>query len=184
MNTPHVHVYYYYFFLKHLQRRIIALHRRPGVSIVFTGPTFRTSDKPPPNHERRKGEGFSLSKLMGQDEILDPNTRKMLGHNVYYVFIGLYGLYVNGLSSVSPIGLYDMTNGVMGFTYGLGCVENCVFSTYKMFVVLYHSKDIWKCIEVTGLDFNVYGIYDRNIFKNVEENVPAHLARSFLLQLT
>lgn len=117
---------------------------------------------------RRENEyifSFTLSKLTGLYQILDPDSRKMFGHNVYHVFVWLFGLYVIGLMSVFLIGLYDMTDDAMAFTYGLGCVENCVFSAYKIFMVVYRSEDVRKCIEVAGLDFIAYGKYDRSIFE-------------------
>lgn len=109
---------------------------------------------------------LALSKYIGLYQILNPNTKKVFGYNIYHVIILVSGLIVVGHSSFLPIALYYMTNDPTSMSFNIGCVENLVFSNYKILMILYYSKEIWKCIEVTGIKYLKYEKYNRNIFKN------------------
>lgn len=109
---------------------------------------------------------LKLSKLVGLYQILDPNTGKMFGYNVYRVIVVLFSLTLFGVATFFPMSLYYLKNDVMAFTFNLGCSQNLAFCSYKMILILYHTGDIWECIEVTGLEFIAYEKYDRNVFND------------------
>lgn len=141
--------------------------------VLFTGPTLRT---PGANRQTMDAEkeneyilNLKLSKLVGLYQILDPDTKKMFGYNVYHIVVVLFSLVLFGVATFFPISMYYLTNDVMAFTFNLGCSQNLGFCSYKMILILYYSNDIWKCVEVTGLGFIAYEKYDRNIFKNCRE---------------
>lgn len=109
---------------------------------------------------------LKLSKLMGLYQILDPNTIRIFGFNVYHIGIVFISLYMMAISMWCSISLYYLTNDINAFVFYFGCVQNYMFSCYKIIQILYYSKDIWKCIDITSVRFLSYQYYDKSIFKN------------------
>lgn len=109
---------------------------------------------------------FKLARLVGLYQILDPTTFTLFGYNGYHILMGLFSLYLYFMSSLCPISLYYLMNDVIAFTFYVGCVENYLFSCYKIIIIVHHSKDIWNCIDVTSFNFMSYRHYDRRIFVN------------------
>lgn len=109
---------------------------------------------------------LKLSKLMGLYQILDPNTIRIFGHNVYHIGLVFVSLYMMAISMLCPIGLFYLMNDINAFVFYLGCIQNYVFSCYKIINLLYYSNDIWKCTDISSVKFLSYRYYNRSIFKN------------------
>lgn len=109
---------------------------------------------------------WKLAKYMGIYQILNPETVKIFGYNVYHVFAFFGVLCLSSISMLCPFGMVQLIKEENFFTFYLGCVINLLFSCYKMIIIAYHSKDIWDCIDVTSLNLLSYHHYDRNIFRN------------------
>lgn len=109
-----------------------------------------------------------LTKILGLYQILNPrDVFKIFGYNVFHVFVVLIGLPMIIISMLSPVGLYNLRNDkIITFILYFGYVNNFLFSCYKTVLILYHSKDIWKCVSVTRCDFMSYQHYNRNVLVN------------------
>lgn len=109
---------------------------------------------------------FILLKCIGLYQIIDPNTKKLFGYNLYHIFICLFGLILFCITSMFPISLYYWSKDFVAIVYTIGCSENLIFSYCKMLLILYYSQDIWNCMDVTNINFITYEKYNRNVFKN------------------
>lgn len=112
---------------------------------------------------------LKLAKLIGLFQIVDPNTTAVYGYNVYRVGIVVFVFYLLAVSSMFPLGLYHTANDVYTFIYYFGCVSNHFFCCYKVLNVLYHSGDIWKCMDVASFKSMSYRHYDKTIFDRRRE---------------
>lgn len=118
-----------------------------------------------PNKEKQYNSNFRLTSLIGLYQILDPSNDIFCGYNVLHIIILFFGTIMLALSMLLPIGLYYLINDVTACSFYFALVENLLFSFYKIVIVIYNSKSIWKCIEV--LNFNKsHRHYNLSIFKN------------------
>lgn len=109
---------------------------------------------------------INLTKLFGLYQILNPNTTKIFGYNMYHIIIVLIGLLLFAVSMLSPIGLYNLSSNMTEFSFPFGFIYNMLFSCYKMMIILYYSKDVWHNIVVTRFNFMSYQYYNIQLFKN------------------
>lgn len=117
-------------------------------------------------HEKQYIFNMKLAKIMGLYQILTPNSTSIFGYNIYHIVIVFFGSFMFVISMLFPIGLLYLRNDMIALMYYMGCISNFILSSYKMGNILYYSKDIWKCIDVTNFYFISYKHYDRNLFKN------------------
>lgn len=105
----------------------------------------------------------SLAKMIGFYHILNPETIKYRGYNVYHIIIvALFVFYVCPLTTVFSINtVYYWANNTMASVMYLLVTENCLLICYKMTVIIYYSKDIWNCTEVIRFDFMSYKFYNK-----------------------
>ncbi|XP_060876259.1 odorant receptor 46a-like [Metopolophium dirhodum] len=109
---------------------------------------------------------MKLARIMGLYQILIPNSTSIFGYNIYHIVIVFLLSFTFAISMLFPIGLLYLRNDIIAIMYYMGCISNFLLSCFKMVNILYHSKDIWKCIDVTSFNYISYKHYDRNVFKN------------------
>ncbi|XP_016661271.2 uncharacterized protein LOC103309944 [Acyrthosiphon pisum] len=109
---------------------------------------------------------MKLARIMGLYQILFPNSTSFFGYNIYHVVTVFFVSFTFAISMLFPIGLLYLRNDIIAIMYYMGCISNFLLSCFKMVNILYHSKDIWKCIDVTSFNYILYKHYDRNVFKN------------------
>lgn len=109
---------------------------------------------------------MKLARIMGLHQILTPNHITICGYNIYHIVIVFFGSFMFAISMLFPFGLLYLRNDIIAIMYYMGCISNFILSSCKMGNILYHSKDIWKCIDVTNFYYISYKHYDRNLFKN------------------
>lgn len=109
---------------------------------------------------------MKLARAMGLYQILNPNSTKIYGHNIYHIVVLVFGSFMFAASMLFPIGLVHLRNDMIAFMYYNGCISNFLLSCYKISNILYYSDIIWQCIDVTSFYFISYKHYDRNVFKN------------------
>ncbi|KAF0766000.1 odorant receptor 46a-like, partial [Aphis craccivora] len=117
-------------------------------------------------HEKQYIFNMKLAKIMGLYQILTPDSISIFGYNIYHIVIVFFGAFMFVISMLFPIGLLYLRNDMIALMYYMGCISNFILSSYKMGNILYYSKDIWRCIDVTNFYFISYKHYDRNLFKN------------------
>lgn len=108
---------------------------------------------------------FKLSKWVGLYQILDPTAAKLYDHNVYHIIVIIFSVYICSISAMCPICLYYLTNDAIAFSFYFGSVEQFLFAVFKILRVVYHSKDLWKCITNTSFKTMSYGRHSRIIFE-------------------
>jgi len=109
---------------------------------------------------------LTFLRLMGLYQILDPNTVKIYGYNIHHIVIMIFVSFLFVVSMLFPIGLIYLRNDITAFLYYGGCLSNFMLSCFKIFKVMYCSKDIWKFIDVTRYYLNTYKHYNINVLKN------------------
>lgn len=109
---------------------------------------------------------MKLARIMGLYQILIPNSFSIFGYNIYHIITVFFVSFTFAISMLFPIGLLYLRNDIIAIMYYMGCISNFLLSCFKMVNILYHSKDIWKCIDVTSFNYISYKNYDRNVFKN------------------
>ncbi|XP_050057787.1 uncharacterized protein LOC126550395 isoform X2 [Aphis gossypii] len=95
-----------------------------------------------------------LARRIGLYQILDSKTIKYRGKNVYHIFIAFIALYwcvILIVFSVSSVH-YWTNNMTISIDY-FWKAENTLFIIYKMWIVIYHSNDIWNCLSITWYGF-------------------------------
>jgi len=95
-----------------------------------------------------------LAKLTGFYQILDPETIKCRGRNAYQIFVAFVLFYLLVISialfvSCLSLWTYYTSMSVMGFLEA----TNSFYACYKMWIVIYRSNDIWKCLSITRYGF-------------------------------
>lgn len=114
---------------------------------------------------------LNLLKRLGVYQILNPETRNIFGYNVYHVVSVFIALPMLVVSILCPFGLYHLLNDITAFILYFGSVNNYLFSCYKMYIIVIHSKDIWDCVDVTRRDFMSYQKYDATVFNNWQNRI-------------
>ncbi|XP_022160392.1 uncharacterized protein LOC111026600 [Myzus persicae] len=109
---------------------------------------------------------MKLARIICLYQILIPNSTSIFGYNIYHIVIVIFGSFMFAISMLFPIGLLYLRNDIIAIMYYMGCISNFLLSSFKMGNILYHAKDIWKCIDVTSFNYISYKHYDRNVFKN------------------
>ncbi|CAI6364119.1 unnamed protein product [Macrosiphum euphorbiae] len=109
---------------------------------------------------------MKLARIMGLYQILIPSSFSIFGYNIYHIITVFFVSFTFAISMLFPIGLLYLRNDIIAIMYYMGCISNFLLSCFKMVNILYHSKDIWKCIDVTSFNYISYKNYDRNVFKN------------------
>ncbi|CAI6364349.1 unnamed protein product [Macrosiphum euphorbiae] len=101
-----------------------------------------------------------LAKMFGFYQILDTESATFLGrHNVNYTFFVFLIVYECLISAIVFLnGLYYCTNNIIEAMFYFGFMGNAMYASYKMYLILYHSKVIWDCFSATKFDFTSYGV--------------------------
>lgn len=95
-----------------------------------------------------------LAKYIGLDHILNPDSAKLNGYNVYHVVSVFLIIYVILVSIITCInGLYYWKAHRNEAILYFGIAETCLFSSYKMSTIIYRSKDISECLSISRFDF-------------------------------
>lgn len=120
--------------------------------------------------DRKEGNQYlfnlKIGRLLGLYQILNPDTTKIYGCNVYHIIIWFIILITFAVTLLSPFDLYKRKNDPSAFTYHIGAISNVVLSSCKMINILYNLKDIWKSLDIANIYFLKYQYYNINIFKN------------------
>ncbi|KAL5236083.1 hypothetical protein ACI65C_003493 [Semiaphis heraclei] len=116
------------------------------------------------NEENLHLFNIKLARVTGLYQILDPGTIKFRGRNVYHIAIVIIMLYLSIISTMLIIScLYYSPNNIFASVeYGWRGIIS-MFLTYRMWIVVYHSNDVWNCLTITWYDFTSHNLRDRHI---------------------
>jgi len=111
-----------------------------------------------------------LAKLTGLFQILNPETIKFLGRNVYHIVATIILLYTGVMSIILNASslYYWADNIILSVDYGWKGII-AFFTAYKMWNVVYHSNDIWDCLAITRYDFTSQNLRNRHILDRWRE---------------
>lgn len=109
----------------------------------------------------------AVAKIIGFYHLLNPETIKYRGFNIFHIIIVAFFVFYS-----SPIIMvmyfnsfyYWANNPTTSLVYLLN-TTNCTFLSYKMVVIIYHSENIWNCMEITRFDFLSYKFYNKSILE-------------------
>lgn len=111
-----------------------------------------------------------LAKHIGLYQILNPNSIKMYGCNVYH--IALYGSIIGpfAVTILYLIILYNSINDINATLYYSTMTVTLWSLFYKLCIILRNSSKIWNCFEILKSDFLLYQRYDKKIFQSWQSN--------------
>ncbi|KAE9528124.1 hypothetical protein AGLY_012546 [Aphis glycines] len=133
------------------------------------------------NHKRIFN--LALAKFIGFYQVLDIEKVTFLGRrNVRYrifVFLIVYECLIAVMMLLN--GLYYSKNNITESILYTGFVINMFYASYKMYIVLTRSKDIWDCLSITQYDFTLYDHRDRRIILDLWRNRSIWLTSTFMI---
>lgn len=109
---------------------------------------------------------LKISRLADLYHILNSNTTTFCGYNNDHIVFWFFRSFLFAVSIMFPIGLQYLRNVIIEYMYYIGCISNFILYCYKIYNVLYYSKDIWKLINVTKLYLSSNKHYNSNVPKN------------------
>lgn len=120
----------------------------------------------------------TVAKRLGLYQMLDPETTKYRGKNVYRILMTLIMLYVSAFGVILILsGVYYWTQNILlSIDYLWKAISPFIMS-HGMWVILHHSNDIWNCLSITWYGFTTHSLRDRHILDRYRE-------RSVLLTAT
>lgn len=115
------------------------------------------------NNEKNHVFNIKLSKFLGLYQILDPETVKFRGQNVYHIVMACILLYMCAISMILNLsGLYYWkVNMPISIDY-LWKSGTTVYMIYKIWIVIRHSNDIWNCLSITRYGFTSFNNRNRH----------------------
>lgn len=115
---------------------------------------------------RRKNYMFDekYMKFLGLYKLLDSSSSNIFGYNGFHITIMTMILFIVIYFMENLIFLYTMANDLTAFLYSVAVIINTFLIIFKIIIIIYYSKDLWKCIENTNINFLSYKHYNRNIF--------------------
>jgi len=133
-------------------------------------------------HENNKRIfNLALAKFIGFYQVLDTEKVTFLGrHNVWYrifVFLIVYECLIAAMLFLNS--LYYSKNNITESLLYTGFVINMLYASYKMYIVLKRTKDIWDCLSITQFDFTSYDHRDRRIILDLWRNRSIWFTNTF-----
>lgn len=109
----------------------------------------------------------ALAKIIGFYHMLNPETIKYRGFNIFHSIITAFLVfYSSPITMVMYLnGFYYWANNPTASILYLIITSYCIFLSYKMIVIIYHSENIWNCMEITRFDFLSYRFYNKSILE-------------------
>lgn len=131
-------------------------------------------------NEKHVGIDWKLAKHICLYQILNPNSTKMYGCNVYH--IALYGSLIApfAVAILYLIILYHSMNDINATLYYSTITVTLWSLFYKLFIILRNSSQIWNCFEILKPDFLSYQRYDRKIFQR-RQNSSRRACYAFII---
>jgi len=122
-------------------------------------------------NEKNHFFNIKLAKITGLYQMLDPETVKYRGRNVYHILMACVLVYMSFISMILMLsGLYYWTDNIPISMDYFCKTELCMYIIYKMWFIIHHSNDIWNCLSITWYDFTSFSNRNRH---------TGSLARSF-----
>ncbi|KAE9539985.1 hypothetical protein AGLY_005237 [Aphis glycines] len=126
---------------------------------------------------------LTLAKFIGFYQVMDTEKVTFLGrHNVRYkifVFLIVYECLIAAILLLNC--LYYSENNTTEFIRYTGFVVNMFYASYKMYIVLKRTKDIWDCLSITQFDFTSYDHRDRRIILDLWRNRSIWFTNTFVV---
>jgi len=118
-------------------------------------------------NERNHVFNIRLAKFIGLYQILNPETLKYRGINIYHIVVAFNLLYMGVISiMMNIIGVYCWSvNLPLSMDY-FWKAESMFYLIYKWFVIVRYSDAIWNCLSVTRYDFTSLSSQNRQTLDN------------------
>ncbi|XP_060858694.1 uncharacterized protein LOC132936046 [Metopolophium dirhodum] len=115
-------------------------------------------------NEKNNFFDIRLAKISGLYQMLDPETVKYRGRNVYHILMACVLVYMCFISMILMFSVPYYWTGNIPISMDYFCkIELTFFLIYKMWFVIRHSNDIWNCLSITRYDFTSFGNRNRHI---------------------
>nr|UMT69233.1 odorant receptor 42 [Myzus persicae] len=101
-----------------------------------------------------------MAKCTGLHYVIDPKSPKLGGHNVFHLTIMAMIAFTVACVSLCPFGLYHWANDMTQCLIQLMIIGNFSFGCFKAYMIVRHSDDIRRSLDVTRFDFVSSAIAD------------------------
>ncbi|XP_050528298.1 odorant receptor 94a-like [Daktulosphaira vitifoliae] len=110
-----------------------------------------------------------LAGYLGLILLIDPNSPKMFGFNVYHIIATFILIFLSIIMSFCIAGLYFWSYNIVTFSTLIEIIINGCFMVYKILTVMRYSKNIWNLLNFTRIDFMKYMYHDRGVLEKCRE---------------
>lgn len=123
------------------------------------------------NKQKIYDVNFTLFKLIGVYQMVDPNTQKIFGFNVYH-FVNI--VFITFTTIMTILGLSGFFYKVQNNNYNTSEVDIIfiIFSTVcitignlKIIIIIFKARQLWNMMEITDKSFLSNTFYRRNYHK-------------------
>jgi len=107
---------------------------------------------------------ITLAKFTGLYQMLNPQTTKYRGLNVYHFIVAFMAFWLFAIALILNFsGVYYWTaNMPLSIDYHWKGFMSYYLS-YQMYTTIYYSDDIWNCLSITCYGFTSHNLRDRHI---------------------
>jgi len=105
-------------------------------------------------NENNYVSNIRLAKCIGLYQVLNIETKKIYGKNVYHIVAAIIALYLSVISIMFNFSsLYYWKNDMIISIDYFWKAEIAMFMMYKLWIIIHYSNDIWNCLSVTWYGF-------------------------------
>ncbi|XP_060860110.1 odorant receptor 46a-like [Metopolophium dirhodum] len=128
---------------------------------------------------------IKFTKLIGLYQMVDPKSIKLRGGNIYHVVMWCVMLYVFIVSMILVLsGLYYWTVNIpISMDYIWKSVTT-FYITYKTWLIMRHSNDIWNCLSITRYDFTSFSNRNKHVLDHWRERLTWFMTMYTIMYFT
>ncbi|XP_029341348.1 uncharacterized protein LOC115033244 [Acyrthosiphon pisum] len=115
-------------------------------------------------NEKNHFFNIKIAKLTALYQMLDPETIKFRGRNIYHIVTACVLVYMCLISMILLLsGVYYWTGNIpISMDYFWKSVS-AFYIIYKTWIIIRNSNDIWNCLSITRYDFTSFSDRNRHI---------------------
>ncbi|KAL5239268.1 hypothetical protein ACI65C_006678 [Semiaphis heraclei] len=123
-------------------------------------------------NEKNNVFNIKVAKLIGLYQLVNPNTVKFRGRNIYRIGFACILVYQGLVSVILALScLYNWTVNIPISIDFFWKSNNGFFVIYKVWIVICHSDDIWNCLSITRFGFTSFSDQYRHILDHWRERL-------------
>lgn len=106
-----------------------------------------------------------VMKSIGLYQILNPHTQKLFGFSIFKYLIITYLIIYIILLVVYVLNMYYFLDDINELQKYILLISSGTASLFKLFSIIRNSNTLWKCIQLTSVDYLSYKYHNRQILE-------------------